>query len=187
MFGEFSNNLKIKSKKKIKNIQIKLNKTDYTKKVKYNKIESSYLRQYKKYFHKKLSIKYNVLPKEYILIQLENFVKAKYCHSLAKFKEDLLYNYEQEFLNKFYNKKDSNKKIPLFSEFYKTYLAFFCRPTLSELNLNELIEEMVERKAKAFYQENYQEEKDDKNSKKIINTIFFKKRYFKKKYFDRFK
>ena len=173
MFGEFSNNLKIKSKKKIKNIQIKLNKTDYTKKVKYNKIESSYLRQYKKYFHKKLSIKYNVLPKEYILIQLENFVKAKYCHSLAKFKEDLLYNYEQEFLNKFYNKKDSNKKIPLFSEFYKTYLAFFCRPTLSELNLNELIEEMVERKAKAFYQENYQEEKDEKNSKKIINTIFF--------------
>ena len=174
MLGELSYNLKIKSRKTIKNIEIKLNKTDYVKKVKYNKIESLYLRQYKKYFHKKLSIKYNVLPKEYILIQLENFVRAKYCHSLAKFKEDLLFNYEQEFLNKYYNKKDSIKKLPLFSEFYKTYLAFFCRPTLSELNLNELIEEMVERKAKDFYQENYQEEtKEKKSSKKIINTIFF--------------
>ena len=174
MLGKFSNNMKIKSRQIIKNIEIKLNKTDYIKKPKYNNTESSYLRQYKKYFHKKLSIKYNVLPKEYILIQIENYIKAKYCHSLAKFKEDLLFNYEQEFLNKYYSKKDSNRKLPLFSEFYKTYLAFFCRPTLSELNLNELIEEMVERKAKAFYQENYKEEKEEKkNSKIIINTIFF--------------
>ena len=174
MLGELSNNLKIKSRKMIKYIEIKLNKTDYIKKIKYNNTESSYLRQYKKYFHKKLSIKYNVLPKEYIQIQLENFVKAKYCHSLAKFKEDLLFNYVQEFLNKYYYKKEANKKLPLFSEFYKSYLTFFCRPTLSELNINELIEEMVERKAKAFYQENYQEEeKEKKNSKKIINTIFF--------------
>ena len=176
MYNEFRNSVKIgkiKNQKQHKNLEIKLNKTDYNKKTKYNN-ESSYLRQYKKYFHKKLSIKYNILPKEYISIQLENFVKAKYCHSLAKFKEDLLFNYEQEFLKRYYKTKESIKKIPLFSEFYKTYLLFFCRPTLSELNLNELIEEMVERKAKAFYQENYQEEKQDKNdSKKIINTIFF--------------
>ena len=176
MYNEFRNSVKIgkiKNQKQHKNLEIKLNKTDYNKKTKYNN-ESSYLRQYKKYFHKKLSIKYNILPKEYISIQLENFVKAKYCHSLAKFKEDLLFNYEQEFLKRYYKTKESIKKIPLFSEFYKTYLLFFCRPTLSELNLNELIEEMIERKAKAFYQENYQEEKQDKNdSKKIINTIFF--------------
>ena len=177
MFNEFNNNIKISGKKKnkkiSKNIEIKLNKTDYSRRKKSDN-ESSFLRQYKKYFHKKLSIKYNILPKEYTLMQLENFIKAKYCHSLAKFKEDLLFNYGQEFLNKYYAKKDSIKKVPLFTEFYKTYLLFFCRPTLAELNLNELIEEMVERKAKAFYQENYQEEKEDKkSSKKIINTIFF--------------
>ena len=177
MFNEFNNNIKIigkmKNQKHIRNLEINLNKTDFNKKIKYSN-ESSYLRQYKKYFQKKLSIKYNILPKEYISIQLDNFVKAKYCHSLAKFKEDLLFHYEQEFLKRYYKLKESIKKLPLFSEFYKTYLLFFCSPTLSELNLNELIEEMVERKAKAFYQENYQEEKESKkNSKKIINTIFF--------------
>lgn len=171
------NNLKLigkmKNKKNYKILDIKLNKTDYNKKLLYNN-ESPYLHQYKKYFHKKLSIKYNILPKEYISIQLENFIKAKYCHSLAKFKEDLLFNFEQEFLKRFYKKNESIKKLPLFSEFYKTYLLFFCSPTLSELALNELIEEMVERKAKAFYQENYQEEKQEKkDSKKFINTIFF--------------
>ena len=177
MLNEFNNNLKIfgkfKNKKNSNKIEIKLNKTDYSQRKKFNN-ESYYLRQYKKYFHKKLSIKYNILPKEYTLMQFENFIKAKYCHSLAKFKEDLLYNYGQEFLNKYYSKKESIKKVPLFIEFYKTYLLFFCRPTLAELNLNELIEEMVERKAKAFYQENYQEETETKKgSKKTINTIFF--------------
>ena len=115
-----------------------------------------------------MSIKYNILPKEYTLMQIENFIKAKYCHSLAKFKEDLLYNFQQEFFKKYYKKKESLIKLPLFSDFYKTYLLFFCAPTLSELNLNELIEEMVERKAKAFYQDNYQEEKDDKKDSRII-------------------
>ena len=53
---------------------------------------SLYLFQYQKYFIKKLVIKYNVLPNEYNLMKLENFIEAKYCHSLARFKELLLFN-----------------------------------------------------------------------------------------------
>ena len=162
---------KIKYKK---NAEIKFHKTENNQIIKYSK-ESPYLLQYKKYFQKQMGIKYNILPKEYISIQLENFIRAKYCHSLAKFKDDLLFNYQQEFLTKYYKTNESYNKIPLFFEFYKTYLKFFCSPTLSEINLNELIEEMVEKKAKAFYQDNYQEEKEEKlkENKKTINTIFF--------------
>ena len=169
-FNKLKSNGKFRYRKKIEN---KINKTEFNSKFKEAK-ESYYLLQYKKYFHKKLVIKYNILPKEYTLIQLENFIRAKYCHSLAKFKEDLLFNYKQEFLKRFYKKKESQNKIPLFSQFYKAYLQFFCSPILSELNLNELIEEMVERKAKVFYQNNYNEEEEkNKESKKFINTIFF--------------
>ena len=53
---------------------------------------SLYLLQYQKYFMKKLVIKYNILPNEYNLMKLENFIEAKYCHSLARFKELLLMN-----------------------------------------------------------------------------------------------
>ena len=81
-----------------------------------------YLLQYQKYFNKKLVIKYNVLPNEYNLMNLDNFIQAKYCHNLASFKEKLIFNYYEEFLNKFYTKKESIKKVPLFSEFYKSYL-----------------------------------------------------------------
>ena len=131
-----------------------------------------YLFQYQKYFNKKLVIKYNILPNEYTLMKLDNFISAKYCHSLAVFKESLIYNYDEEFLNKFYTIKESTTKIPLFSEFYKSYIKFFCFPTLSELKLNDLIEEVAEKKAKAFYNENYSE-KNEKNNEKKINIIIF--------------
>ena len=68
MFNEFSKNAKIieKGKNKIKNIynnlEIRLDSIELYKKKIYRN-ESPYLRQYKKYFHKKLSIKYNILPK----------------------------------------------------------------------------------------------------------------------------
>ena len=71
---------------------------------------SLYLLQYQKYFMKKLVIKYNVLPNEYNLMKLENFIDAKYCHSLARFKELLLFNYDEEFLKRFYTKKQALKK-----------------------------------------------------------------------------
>ena len=128
------------------------------------------------FLQKRLYKKYNILPQTYNSIQLDNFIKGKYCHSLSKFKENLIFNYTKEFMKKFYTKKESIKKIPLFVEFYKTYLQFFCSPTLKELNLNELIEERVEIKAMAFYKENYEEKSDvdrKKDKKKFINSIFF--------------
>ena len=135
-----------------------------------------YLRRYENYFHKKLVIKYNVLPQEYNLIQLDNFITAKYCHDLASFKENLIYYDSEEFLKRYYKINESNIKIPIFSDFYKSYLNFFCFPTFAELKLNDFIEEMVENKAKAFYNENYQEEEDGKegkNSQDKIDTIIF--------------
>ena len=134
-----------------------------------------YLKRYENYFNKKLVIKYNVLPQEYNLIQLDNFVTAKYCHNLASFKENLIYNDPEEFLRRYYEINESTRKIPLFSEFYKSYLNFFCFPTFAELKLNDLIEDMVEDKAKAFYNENYkeEEEKNSKKSKNSINSIIF--------------
>ena len=136
-----------------------------------------YLKRYENYFHKKLVIKYNVLPQEYNLMQLNNFVSAKYCHNLASFKEKLIYNDIEEFLKDYYKLIESKKEIPKFSEFYKSYLNFFCFPIFAELRLNDLIEEMVENKAKAFYNENYNEEenlkKSNKKNKYINDTIIF--------------
>jgi len=139
-----------------------------------------YLKRYENYFHKKLVIKYNVLPQEFILIQMDNFIQAKYFRQLAKFKESLIYNDYAEFLKKYYKMKNIMNKIPLLTELYKPYLDFFCFPTFAELRINELIEDMIENKAKMFYKNNYKEEKkkeekDDSKNKKNETIIFTEK------------
>ena len=137
---------------------------------------SYYLLQYEKFFQKKLSIKYNVLPKEYSLMMLDNFIKSKYCHSLSVFKEKLLFYLDEDFLKRYYTINLSIKKIPLLSEFYKSYLNFFCFPTLSDIRLNELIEDMVEKKAKVYYSKNYIQEKVSKHKKKNMDIVVFTKK-----------
>lgn len=121
--------------------------------------------------HNLLKKKYNILPKQYNLIQLENFITGKYCRSLAKFKEKLMFNYREEFIKKIYRTKEIKKKLPLFYEFYKSYLQFFCSPTFSDLKLNELIEKTREKKAKAFYNEYYKNEPE--NKEKTMNIVIF--------------
>jgi hypothetical protein len=140
-----------------------------------------YLKRYENYFHKKLVIKYNVLPQEFSQIQLNNFIIAKYCHNLAAFKESLIYNDIEEYLRKYYKIIDSILKIPKFAEFYKSYLVFFCFPTFAELKINDLIEDMVENKAKVFYNDNYKDElkeekKQNNQVSSVFNTIIFTKK-----------
>ena len=139
-----------------------------------------YLKRYENYFHKKLVIKYNVLPQEYNQMQLENFIIAKYCHNLASFKENLIYYDNNEFLKNYYRIKIIKKELPRLIDFYQNYLNFFCFPTFTEMKLNDYIEEIIEKKAKAFYSENYKDDEyknNYKNNKHINNcTIIFTKK-----------
>ena len=129
------------------------------------------LKDIKSYSYNQLIKKYNTLPYQYNLIQMDNFIKGKYCHSLASFKEKLMFEFNEEFLKKVYKIKEINKKIPLFYDFYKSYLDFFCSPVFADLQLNELIGKTVEKKAKAFYNENYKDEPQKKT--KTMNVIIF--------------
>lgn len=129
------------------------------------------IKQIKYYSYNQLIKKYNTLPQKYNLIQLDKFIAGKYCRSLASFKEKLMFNYDEEFLKKYYKIKEIKKKIPLFYEFYKSYLQFFCSPVFSELNLNELIGKNIEKKAKVFYNENYNTESKKKG--KTMNIVIF--------------
>ena len=113
---------------------------------------------YNKKIHTILYSKYNILPYDHDMIVLENFIQSKYCHDLAFFKEKLLFNYNEEFLKRFYVIEESHYRIPKFVTYYKNYLMFFCKPVFSELDLNDLIQEYSEKKAKIFYNNNY---KDD--------------------------
>ena len=141
-------------------------------------IKSSEDNNYGKKFYNKiintiLYSKYNVLPQEHDMILLENVLQSKYCHDLAVFKEKILFNYNEEFLKRFYTQEESILRIPKFVTYYKNYLMFFCKPIFSELDLNDLIQAYSERKAQIFYQNNYKDDipKEEKENLPLF-TIF---------------
>ena len=128
-------------------------------------------KEIKSHAYNNLIRKYNTLPYQYNLLQMDNFIKGKYCHSLASFKERLIFEYLDEHLKKMYKIKEINKKIPLFYDYYKVYLDFFCCPIFADLQLSELIKKIVEQKAQVFYDHNFKEESQKKT--KNMNLLIF--------------
>ena len=128
----------------------------------------------KKFINKILYSKYNISPKAHDMILLENVIQSKYCHDLAVFKEKILFNYNEEFLRRFYNEEESITRIPKFVVYYKNYLVYFCKPIFSELNLNDYLQAYNEKKAQIFYNDNYKDDtiKDDKEKKNNYFTLF---------------
>ena len=104
------------------------------------------LKDIKIHAYNNLIKKYNTLPYQYNLIQIDNCIKGKYCHSLASFKEKLIYEYLDEHLKKSYKIKEIQKKIPLFYDYYKVYLDFFFLSVFSDIQISELIKKLVEEK-----------------------------------------
>ena len=112
-----------------------------------------------KYGTKRNNLKYN-----YLGVIIDALIYNKNAHIVAVFKDYMIIDYLEEFMRRFYAKKESIQRIPKFSKFYKNYLKFFCSPTLRETFSNELIHDRLEKKAEFFYKKNYTSKKGDKDS-----------------------
>ena len=78
-------------------------------------------------------MRYNTTPEQFDNIRFENVIQSKYCHELAVFKEKILFDYTEEFLKRYYKRKESKERIPKFTLYYKNYFLFFYQSTFTEL------------------------------------------------------
>ena len=141
------------------------NKTIYVKK---NNID------FKKIIYSNIQ-KYNINNNDYDIIKINDLVDSKSCHLIAIFKDYLISDYIEEFLQRFYKRKESKTRIPKFVDYYKNYLKFFCNPTFSDFFSNNIIQELGEAKAEIYYNNNYgnknKEKKEEVNKDIIFDTI----------------
>jgi len=93
---------------------------------------------------------------------MEVLVFNKNCHLVTIFKDYMILDYIDEFLKRYYINNESKDRIPKFANFYKNYLKFFCKPTFSDFECNEIIQEHSEKKAELYYNQNFRN-KNDKN------------------------
>ena len=80
----------------------------------------------------------------------------------------MISDYIDEFLKRFYKKKECFKKIPQFSLFYTNYQTYFCIPTYRKKYYNKVIHKQREKKAKCFYNEKFKNKESHSNSENDI-------------------
>ena len=135
--------------------------------------------------------KYGDIDEDLDLLYINQLVYDKSSRYNILFKEfQYLYNGE-EFLKRFYQKYESNPRIPKLSEYYKNYHLFFCRPNFTDIVISDLMENYGDDKAEVFYKNNYEnsksksknEQSDKQNSESLssLDNITDNKIIFTKK------
>ena len=108
---------------------------------------------------------------------MDSLVKQKKGYFLAKFRE-ISINDIDEFLYKYYRKKESIKKIKIYPIYYKNYSFYFCNPLIIDFACNNILCNYIAFKAEIFYENNYAEKKKNDNvgnfnifNSELINQI----------------
>ncbi len=131
-----------------------------------------------KVMNKMLYLKYGKrTTQNYQRNKINHIILKKYCHIVACIKDSMINDFVDEFLFKYYNKKENRYKLKKYFNYYKNYLKFFCKPTFREFPINKIIQSYGEKKAEIYYQKNYgNDAKSGKENKKKftkeLKTIF---------------
>ena len=115
--------------------------------------------------------KYNSTPEINNVMAINNLIKCKSCHFLAKFKDYLIIDFVEEFIRKVYSKKESFERIPKIYNYYKNYLKFFCRPIFLVPFANQIIKNYSDFNAEYFYKSNLEKNRLKINKKLLDNKI----------------
>ena len=113
--------------------------------------------------------KYNSSPEIQNVMVINNLIKCKSCHFLAKFKDYLIIDFAEEFFRRTYIKKESIDRIPKLYNYYKNYFKFFCKPTFIVSFANEILKNYSDLKAECFYKSNLNK-KNTKRKRRILDN-----------------
>ena len=101
---------------------------------------------------------------------IENLIYNKNSHLVSIFKDKMIADFIDEFLKKFYKKRESFYKIPQFASFYINYQKYFCIPTFRVKFYNKKIHYQREKKAKCFYNEKFKDKESHSFSQNDVGV-----------------
>ena len=116
---------------------------------------------------KKFNRKYNTMPKRYNSTIIDNIIFNEKSHIVSIFK-DLLINYDyNDFLKRFYTKKESAVRLPKYFEYYNLYSKIF--PNYTSIPEGKYFYINIQKKQRMIdLQENLENEKSkEKKLKKV--------------------
>jgi len=138
--------------------------------------------------------KYGDIQEDFYIEISNQLIFNKLSHFNIYFKELNTFFDKTENIRRFYPKHESDIKIPKLNEYYKNYQTFFCKATLSDIGINNLLKNYQDTKAEIFYYNNYgnsSSNKEENEQSKIIHNssslssldnITYNRTIFDKKY-----
>ena len=117
--------------------------------------------------HRLLFYEYNCTKEGYETIIVNNLLHNKPCHIVSVFKENMIQDYIDEFLKRIYRLDESKERVPKYAKFYRNFLLLFCKPTICDLELNEIIKKHSEEKAEEYYRKKFPEDNLDNSEEEI--------------------
>ena len=125
-----------------------------------------------KFISKNLYAKYGLNTKQkYEKYVITNIIKKKHCHIVACIKDSMIYDFVEEFLRRYYKKKELHNNMLKYVNYYKNYLRFFCKPTFKHFSINSVIQKNGEKHAEIYYENNYGKNKYKKKIKEENKKI----------------
>ena len=126
---------------------------------------------------RKFNRKYNIMPKRYNSTVIDNIIFNEKSHIVSKFK-DLLISYDfNDFLKRYYTKKESAVRLPKYFEYYHLYSKIF--PNYTSIPEGKYFYINIQKKQRMIdLQENMENEKSKErklkkaNKKEIVLNVF---------------
>ena len=110
-----------------------------------------------------LYLKYGDIEEEYYISFTNKLIYNTPCRFNTIFKECQLNISRDDYLKRFYKKRETIERLPMLSDYYKNYHLFFCKPVIRDFLLYDLLHSHEELKAEIFYKNNYKDDTSIKN------------------------
>ena len=116
---------------------------------------------------KKFNLKYNIMPKRYNKIIMDNIIFNEKSHVVSIFKDFLIIYDNNDFLKRYYTKSEIDIRLPRYFEYYESYSKIF--PNYTSIPEGKYFYINIQKKQRMIdLQENIENEKSrEKKMKKV--------------------
>jgi dsDNA-binding SOS-regulon protein len=97
---------------------------------------------------KRILMNYSMTPNEFNKIMINHLMKSSLNHYVSLFKDYLIYDEMEEFLNRFYKKEEIKPRLLLITDYYSHSSRLF--PNYSKLNEGKYIYKNIEKKQRVI-------------------------------------
>lgn len=126
------------------------------------------MKEINKYINSQLKLKYKTNENIHNVICIENIIFNEKCHLVALFKDFLIYDDDYEFLKRFYNSKESNKKLILYFSYYDQYSISY--PNYTILPESKYIYKNIHKKQRMLEKQQSMEKDESERKKSAKET-----------------